>query len=153
MKNCTKETNKNDLYTIDDINDTNLIDKKIDMNAEESKFKRTLIVGPSFCGKTHLLINKIQLIRLDNPEQQIKILTRSPQQYTNTALLAFGIQLEDTEGALRVSVDEDVEDKTIQAFQICCVVFDMLDNIYKLTDPFFYRGRHDESEVYYLSQS
>ena len=37
---------------------------------------RTLIVGPSFCGKTHLLLNKVQLIRLDNLEQKICIITK-----------------------------------------------------------------------------
>ena len=68
------------------------------MKVEESAFNRTLIVGPSLCGKTHLLLNKLQLIRLDNPEQQIKTITRSPEQYENTALPAFGIEIEDTEG-------------------------------------------------------
>ena len=37
----------------------------------------TLIVGPSFCGKTHLLLNKLQLIRLSDGEKQIHIFTRS----------------------------------------------------------------------------
>ena len=54
-------------------------------------FNRTLIVSPSFCGKTHLLLNKIQLIRLDNPGQKLRIITRSPEQYSN-------IEIEDTEG-------------------------------------------------------
>ena len=31
---------------------------------------RTLIVGPSFCGKTHLLLNKLQLIRLYDKENK-----------------------------------------------------------------------------------
>ena len=88
---------------------------------------RTLIVGPSFCGKTHLLLNKLQLFRLDNPEQQIKIITRSPEQYSN-------FELEETEGtggSSRASqaellrcisvVEEDLEDGTIQDFQNCCV--------------------------------
>ena len=34
---------------------------------------RTLIVGPYFCGRTHLLLNKLQLIRLCYSEKQIKI--------------------------------------------------------------------------------
>ena len=102
---------------------------------------RTLIVGPSFCGKTHLLLNKLQLIRLYDKEKQIHIITRSPGQYTNT-------EIED------ISVDEDLEDRTIQGFQNCCVVFDdMLDTSQKLIDPFFTRGRHNDLDVYYLSQS
>ena len=102
---------------------------------------RTLIVGPSFCGKTHLLLNKLQLIRLYDKEKQINIITRSPGQNTNT-------EIED------ISVDEDLEDRTIQDFQNCCVVFDdMLDTSQKLIDPFFTRGRHTDLDVYYLSQS
>ena len=102
---------------------------------------RTLIVGPSFCGKTHLLLNKLQLIRIYDKDKQIHIITRSPGQYEN-------IQLED------VSVKEDLEDRTIQDFQNCCVVFDdMLDSNQKLIDPFFTRGRHNDLDVYYLSQS
>ena len=100
-----------------------------------------MIVGPSFCGKTHLLLNKLQLIRLYDKEKQIHIITRSPGQYTNT-------KIED------ILVDEDLEDRTIQDFQNCCVVFDdMLDTSQKLIDPFFTRGRHNDLDVYYLSQS
>ena len=96
---------------------------------------RTLIVGPSFCGKTHLLKNKVQTIRLDNPEQQIKIITRSTEQYSN-------FELEE------VSVEEDLEDRTKQDFQNCCVVFDdMLDSNQELIDLFFTRGRHNDLDV------
>ena len=109
---------------------------------------RTLIVGPSFCGKTHLLLNKLQLIRLYDNEKQIHIITRSSGQYSEAALRNENIQLED------VSVDEDLEDRTIQDFQNCCVVFDdMLDSNQKLIDPVFTRGRHNDLDVYYLSQS
>ena len=102
---------------------------------------RTLIVGPSFCGKTHLLLNKLQLIRLYDNEKQIYIITRSPNQYED-------LEIE------QVKVEEDLEDKTIQDFQNCCVVFDdMLDTSQKLIDPFFTRGRHNDLDVYYLSQS
>ena len=111
-------------------------------------FNRTLIVGPSFCGKTHLILNKLQLIRLDDNTRKIHIITRSPEQYSNTALLASGIEIE------QVKVEEDLEDKSIQNFQNCCVVFDdMLDTSQKLIDPFFTRGRHNDLDVYYLSQS
>ena len=41
----------------------------------------TLIVGPSFCGKTHLFLNNLQLIRLCDSEKHIHIITRSPDQY------------------------------------------------------------------------
>ena len=93
-----------------------------------------MIVGPSFRGKTHLLLNKLELTRLDNPEQQIKILTRSPEQYSEAALRYSNFELEE------VSVEEDLDDRTVQDFQNCCVVFvGMLDSIQKLIDPFFTR--------------
>ena len=37
---------------------------------DNEKKNRTLIVGPPVCGRTHLVLNKLQLIRLDNPEQK-----------------------------------------------------------------------------------
>ena len=78
-----------------------------------------------------MFINKLQLIRLDNPEQKIRIITRSSEQYKN-------IQLEDED----VSVEEVLENRTIHDFQNCCVVFDdMLDSDQKPIDPFFTRGR------------
>ena len=50
-------------------------------------------------------------------------------------------------------MEEDLEDRTIQDFQNCCVVFDMLDRNQKLIDPFFTGGRHNDLVVYFLSQS
>ena len=51
-------------------------------------------------------------------------------------------------------MEEDLEDRTIQNFQNCCVIFDdMLDSNQKLKDPFFTRERHTDLDVYYLSQS
>ena len=104
---------------------------------------RTIIVGPSFCGKTHLLLNKLRLIRLEDPEKQIRIITRSPEQYENAELrLDIG----------GVSVEENVGD--LEEYRGCCVVFDdMLDSNQKLIDPFFTRGRHKSCDVYYLCQS
>ena len=108
---------------------------------DNSKFNRTLIVGPSFCGKTHLVLNKLQLIRLCDNEKQIHISTRSPEQYSDT-------EIED------IVVEEYLSDKSIQNFQNCRVVFDdKLDSNQKLIDPFFTRGRHNDLDVYYLSQS
>ena len=77
---------------------------------------RTSTVGPSFCGKTFLLSNKLKLSRLENHAQQIKIITRSLLRYEN-------IQLD------VISVEEDLEDRTIQNFQNSYVVFDYLMNI------------------------
>ena len=104
--------------------------------------KRTLIVGPSFCGKTYLLLNKLKLIRLCDSEKQIKILTRSTNQYSDPQ----NFEIEDLE------IEKDVGD--MEDYQNCCVVFDgMLDSNQKLIEPFFSRGRHNDLDVYYLSQS
>ena len=101
-----------------------------------------MIVGPSFCGKTYLLLNKLKLIKLYDPDKQIKIITRSPEQYHTDDVLNY------------ISVEEDLNDRTIQDFQNTVVVFDdMLDSNQKLIDPFFTRGRHNDLDVYYLSQS
>ena len=107
--------------------------------AVANETNRTLIVGPSFCGKTHLLLNKLRLIRLEDPEKQIRIITRSPEQYENI----------DMQG---IEVEENVGD--LEEYRGCCVVFDdMLDSNQKLIDPFFTRGRHKSCDVYYLCQS
>ena len=136
------ENHDNNNYTNNIItNDDTDNNDNIMFTGGQQSCNRTLIVGPSFCGKTHLLLNKLQLIRLDNPEQKICIITRSLEQYNK-------IEIED------VSVGEDLGDKSIQDFQNCCVVFDdMLDSNQKLIDPFFTRGRHNDLDVYYLSQS
>ena len=62
--------------------------------------------------------------------------------------MLFGTEIE---GLL---VEDDLEDENIQDFQNCCVVFDdLLDSNQKLIDPFFTRGRHNDLDIYYLSQS
>ena len=136
-ENHDNNNNTNNIITNDDTDNND----NIMFTGGQQSCNRTLIVDPSFCGKTHLLLNKLQLIRLDNPEQKICIITRSPEQYNK-------IEIED------VSVEEDLGDKSIQDFQNCCVVFDdMLDSNQKLIDPFFTSGRHNDLDVYYLSQS
>ena len=109
-------------------------------NENDNKCNRTLIVGPSFCGKTHLLINLLRLKKLDNPNCIIKIITRSPEQYNFIENLDF-------------EIEEDFEQKTIDDYAECIIVFDdMLDSNQKLIDPFFTRGRHSDIDVYYLAE-
>ena len=63
----------------DDNNNNN--NDNIVFTGDQQSCNRTLIVGPSFCGKTHLLLNKLQLIRIYDKEKEIHIITRSPNQY------------------------------------------------------------------------
>ena len=111
-----------------------------DNNDDYNKCNRTLIVGPSFCGETHLFLNNLRLIRLEDPEKQIRNITRSPEQCEDI----------DIGGALQgIEVEENVGD--LEEYRGCCVVFDdMLDSNQKLIDPFFTRGRHKLCDVYYL---
>ena len=55
------------------------------------------------------LLNKLQLFRLDNPDQQIEIITRSPEQKTATLALHENIE--------NVSVEEDSQNRTLKDFQ------------------------------------
>ena len=77
-----------------------------DDNNNNDECNRTLIVGPSFCGRTHLLLNKLQLIRLCYSEKQIKIITKSPGQYKNLEIP-------------NISVGKSLSDEGIQAYQNC----------------------------------
>ena len=82
---------------------------------------------------------------MNNPEQRIKVITRSPGQHTATLALHENIE--------HVSVEADLEDRSLQDFQNCCFVFDdMLDSNQKLIDPFLL-GKDNNLDIYYLSQS
>ena len=84
---------------------------------EESKIEqsnnRTLIVGPCFCGKTYLMMNKILLSELENPDREIKIITRSPNQYS---------QSKQTKG-LYPNYTTSQEISTIDDYKDCVVIF------------------------------
>ena len=91
----------------DNENHNNQIDDN--NNQIDNNCIRTLIVGPSFCGKSHLLLNKLQLIRLDDNTRKIHIITRSPEQYSN-------IEIE------QVKVEEDLEDKYSRFSKLLCCI-------------------------------
>ena len=102
-----------------------------DNNDNDNKSNRTLKAGPSFCGKTHLLLKKIKLIRLEDPQKQIFIITRSQEQYEDIDI---------GEASHGIEVEKNVGD--LEEYRGCCVVFDdMLDSNQKLIHPFFTRGR------------
>ena len=74
------------------------------------------------------------MIRLEDPEKQVRNITRSPEQSEDI-------------GMRGIEVDENVRD--LEEYRGCCVVFDdMLDSNQKLIDPFFTRGIHKSCDVF-----
>ena len=144
----------------------------------ELECNRTLIIGPSFSGKTFLMKNKLRLINIDYPDKDIKIVTRSPKQYLQSKLepeirhsqSELEPEVRHSQRELESSIphlqsklesvspyEEDFdcseEVESLENYQNCVIVFDdMLDSNQKLIDPFFTRGRHENIDVYYLSQ-
>ena len=103
--NQTDDNNQIDDNQSDDDNENHNNQIDDNNNQIDNNCKKTLIVGPSFCGKTHLLFNKLQLIRLVDNTRKIHIITRSPEQYTN-------LEIE------QVTVEEDLEDKKFKTIKI-----------------------------------
>ena len=98
---------------------------------------RTLLVGPSFSGKTYLML-KI-LSRISN--RDIYIITKSPlEQYTNSKI--------------KITEISD-EIKPLNEYENGIIVFDDIlgSSNSRFIDQFFNRGRHNNLDIYYLSQS
>ena len=90
MKNNNFTNNENpNKEIINDENHKNNENHSDENHNDNNMFNRTLTVGPSFCGKTHLLLNKLQLIRLCDSEKQIKTITRHPEHYMTTEIEGF----------------------------------------------------------------
>ena len=97
---------------------------------------RTLLVGPSFSGKTYLMLKILSRIS----DRDIYIITKSPpEQYTNS----------------KIKIKEiNFEIKPLNEYENGIVVFDDIlgSSNCKFIDHFF-RGRHNNLDIYYLSQS
>ena len=93
---------------------------------------RHVIIGPSNVGKTYYMLKILE--KIDN-KRPIHIITRSPNQYPNHKTCN--------------------EIKPINKYKGSIVVFDDMlgaKNSSQL-DEFFTRGRHEDLDVYYISQS
>ena len=111
---------------IDNVNNTN--------NDIVSKFEnhRHVVIGPSNVGKTYYMLKVLEKISNKRP---IHIITRSLNQYPN--------------------YKTSIEIKPINKYKESVVIFDdMLGtrNSFQI-DEFFTRGRHEDLDVYYISQS
>ena len=74
------------------------------------------------------MMNKIILGEYNNPDRQIKTLTRSSKHYPN--------------------YETSDESLSIDEYQDCVIVFDgMLENRQKEICPFFTSGRHERTDV------
>ena len=98
---------------------------------------RTLLVGPSFSGKTYLMIKALSRI----PDRDIYIITKlPPEQYTNSEI--------------KIKEISD-EIKLLNEYENGVIVFDdfLGSSNSRFVDQFFIRGRHNKLDIYYLSQS
>ena len=99
-----------------------------------SKFEnhRQVIIGPSNVGKTYYMLKILEKIDSKRP---IHIITRSPNQYPNHKT--------------------SNEIKPINKYKGSIVIFDDMLGAKNSSqiDEFFTRGRHEDLDVYYISQS
>ena len=116
-------------------NKSNLIKKPLVDN--DNNNNRTLLVGPSFSGKTYLMLKILSRI----PDRDIYIITKSPpQQYTNS----------------KIKIKEISDEiKPLNEYENGVIVFDDVlgSSNSRDIDQFFIRGRHNNLDIYYLSQS
>ena len=141
-KNCyntnRKKYNKENTREVDDsvtkiekpkINDVNNTNNDIVSTYENH---RHVVIGPSNVGKTYYMLKILE--KLGN-KRHIHIITRSPNQYPN--------------------YKTSTEIKQINKYKGSVVIFDDMlgaKNDSQI-DEFFTRGRHEDLDVYYISQS
>ena len=95
------------------------------------------MVGPSFSGKTYLILKILSRI----PNRDIYIITKSPpEQYSNSK-----IKIKE--------ISDEIE--PLSEYENAIIVFDDIlgSSNSRLVDQYFIRGRHIELDIYYLSQS
>ena len=115
----------------------NLIEQPKIENGNDINNNRTLLVGSSFSGKTYLMLKILSRI----PNRDIYIITKSPpEQYTNSKI--------------RIKEISD-EIKPVNEYENGIIVFDDIlgSSNSRFIDQFFIRGRHNNLDIYYLSQS
>ena len=116
---------------------SNVLEKsKID-NVDTNNSNRTLLVGPSFSGKTYLVLKILSRIL----NRDIYIITKSPpEKYSNSKIKTKEI---------------GDEIKPLNEYENCAIVFDDIlgSTNSNYIDRYFIRGRHNHLDIYYLSQS
>ena len=108
--------------------------------SQQSKFEnnnRTLLVGPSFSGKTYLMLKILSRIS----DRDIYIITKlPPEQYTNSEIKI-----------------KEISDKIkpLNEYENGIIVFEDIlgSSNSRFIDQFFIRERHNNLDIFYLSQS
>ena len=98
----------------------------------EFENRANVIIGPRNVGKTYYMLKVLEKIDSKRP---IQIITRSPNQYPN--------------------YKTSIEIKPINNYKGSVVIFDDMLGARNSSqiDEFFTRGRHEDLDVYYISQS
>ena len=138
-KKCHNENRRKNNNTLPNVENVNK-KKNLKINSSNnnndivSKFEnhRYIVIGPSGAGKTHYILKILEKIGNKGP---IHIITRSPNQYPN--------------------YKTRTEIKSINKYKGSIVIFDDMLGAKNSSqiDEFFTRGRHEDLDVYYISQS
>ena len=132
--NLSKRKNNNVTLPTNKINTSYQQPNVENVNKKDSNFEnhRHIIIGPSDVGKTYYMLKVLEKI---NNQRPIHIITRSPNQYPN----------------YKTSTDI----KPINKYKGSIVIFDDMLGARNSSqiDEFFTRGRHEDLDVYYISQS
>ena len=130
---CNKKKRKNNLVQ----NELFISHQQPKIDNGNNNNNRTLLVGPSFSGKTYLML-KI-LSRMIN--RDIYIITESPpEQYTNS----------------KIKIKEISDEiKPVNEYENGIILFDDIlgSSNSRFLDQFLIRGRHNNLDIYFLSQS
>ena len=122
----------------------NLIQNEINTSNQQPKIEngninnsnRTILAGPSFWGKTYLMLK----ILSKTTDRDIYVITKSPpEQYSNT----------------KIKIKEICDEiKPLNEYENGIKVFDDIlgSSNSRFIDQFFIRGRHNKLDIYYLSQ-
>ena len=137
-KKCHNENrrkNNNNTKTESEIDTTPQqpkIDKIINNNVSTFENRANVVIGPRNVGKTYYMVKVLE--KIDN-KRPIHIITRSPNQYPNYKTTN--------------------EIKPINKYKGWVVIFDDMLGAKNSSqiDEFFTRGRHEDLDVYYISQS
>ena len=132
--NINKRKNNNVTLPTNKINTSYQQPNVENVNKKDSNFEnhRHVIIGPSNVGKTYYMLQVLEKIGNQRP---IHIITRSPNQYPN--------------------YKTSNEIKPINKYKGSVVIFDDMLGARNSSqiNEFFTRGRHEDLDVYYISQS